>query len=90
MPFKIFVLSAGVFGVSPRRFAITLLVARGLRYTFWGVLGILYGDEALAILQAVDRWCSERAVLLLLTLTAALGFLLVWVWRRRSRPASAA
>jgi membrane protein YqaA with SNARE-associated domain len=91
MPFKVFVLSAGVFGVSPRRFAITLLVARGLRYTFWGVLGILYGDQALAILQAVDRWCSERAVLLLLILTAAaLGFFLVWAWRRRSRPASAA
>lgn len=90
MPFKVFVLSAGVFGVSPRRFAITLLVARGLRYTFWGVLGILYGDEALAILQAVDRWCSERAVVLLLSLTAALSLLLVWMWRRRSRPASAA
>jgi len=43
MPFKIFVLSAGVFGVPWRRFAGTLILARGLRYVFWGLLGIVYG-----------------------------------------------
>src|SRR5262249_26137643 len=50
MPFKIFVLSAGVFGVPWRRFALTLILARGLRYVFWGLLGIFYGDEALDML----------------------------------------
>ena len=59
MPFKIFVLSAGVFGVPYRRFAATLIVARGLRYAFWGVMGAAYGDEALALLKRFDRWFDD-------------------------------
>ncbi|MBI3932382.1 MAG: DedA family protein [Acidobacteria bacterium] len=74
MPFKVFVLSAGVFRVSYRRFVLTLLVARGLRYVVWGALGVVYGDEAMGLLRAVDAWFAERvaaagvvtAVLLLL------------------------
>src|SRR4030095_14766586 len=61
MPFKIFVVAAGVFGFSFRRFAITLVVARGLRYTFWAGMGLLYGDEALAVLKAADVWFAERS-----------------------------
>jgi membrane protein YqaA with SNARE-associated domain len=54
MPFKIFVLSAGVFGFPVRRFAVTLMIARGLRYAVWSILGVVYGDEALVLLQRVD------------------------------------
>ena len=91
MPFKIFVLSAGAFGVSLRRFVLTLTVARGLRYLFWTLLGLLYGEEALATLKAVDRWCAERAVLLgLVAVAVALGSVAALAWRRRSGSASAA
>src|SRR5437773_2499956 len=84
MPFKIFVLSAGVFGVPWRRFAATLIVARGLRYVFWGALGILYGDEALQLLRAVDAWFSEWGLELLgVTAAAALVALAIWSVRRR-------
>ena len=89
MPFKIFVLSAGVFGVPWRRFAGTLILARGLRYVFWGLMGIVYGDEALQLLRAVDAWFSEWGLELLgVTAAAALVALAIWAVRRRwSRPA---
>jgi len=86
MPFKIFVLSAGVFGVPWRRFAGTLILARGLRYVFWGLLGIVYGDEALRLLRAVDRWFDDNGLMVLAVLVAAaLVGLAVWALRRRAR-----
>jgi membrane protein YqaA with SNARE-associated domain len=88
MPFKIFVLSAGVFGVPWRRFAGTLILARGFRYVFWGVLGIVYGDEALKLLRAVDRWFDDHGLMVLAVLAAAaLVGLAVWALRRRHHSA---
>jgi membrane protein YqaA with SNARE-associated domain len=88
MPFKIFVLSAGVFGLPYRRFAATLVVARGLRYAFWGFLGAVYGPRALVVLQRVDAWFRAHwaAVLGGLALAAALGLLAAWAWRRARKP----
>lgn len=60
MPFKIFVLSAGVFGFPVRRFALTLLVARGLRYSFWAFMGVTYGTRALLLLQRSDAWFRDH------------------------------
>jgi len=76
MPFKIFVLSAGVFGVPWRRFAGTLILARGLRYVFWGLLRLL---------RAVDRWFDDNGLMVLAVLAAAaLVGLAVWAFRRRA------
>ena len=86
MPFKIFVLSAGVFGFSFRRFLLTLLVARGLRYAFWAAMGLFYGDHALALLMAADGWFAANAPLLLAAAgTALVVALAVAALRRRSR-----
>ena len=88
MPFKIFVLSAGVFGVPWRRFAGTLILARGLRYVFWGLMGIFFGDEALAMLRAVDRWFDDHSLGVLLVLGGTvLAAVAVWALRRRTGPA---
>ncbi len=88
MPFKIFVLSAGVFGVPWKRFAGTLILARGLRYVFWGLMGIFFGDEALQMLRGVDRWFDDHSVAVLLVLGGAvLATVAVWALRRRGRPA---
>src|SRR5688500_985642 len=84
MPFKIFVLSSGVFGVPFRRFAATLIVARGLRYTFWGVLGATYGDEALALLKRFDAWFAANAVVILSVLAGAV-LLVVAVYYARHK-----
>ena len=89
MPFKIFVLSSGVFGLPYRRFAATLIVARGLRYVFWGFMGAAYGDEALALLQRFDRWFDDRAVVILsvAVAVAVVGIALYYVLRKPARPA---
>ena len=87
MPFKIFVLSAGVFGVPWRRFAGTLILARGLRYVFWGTMGIFFGDEALEMLRGVDRWFDDHGLAVLAVVAAATVVVGgVWFLRRRSRP----
>jgi membrane protein YqaA with SNARE-associated domain len=87
MPFKIFVLSAGVFGFPLRRFAVTLFVARGLRYTAWAIGGAIYGDEALAALRRSDQWFA-RNLPMVLAVVVGLTLLAVglWVLKRRRRP----
>ena len=89
MPFKIFVLSAGVFGFPLRRMIVTLAVARGLRYTFWGAMGVLYGERALALLQRFDGWFRDNAlaVLAVFAATAVVVGAVVYFRRRPSPPA---
>ena len=91
MPFKIFVLSSGVFGLPYRRVAATLIVARGLRYVFWGFMGAMYGEAALALLKQFDRWFDERAALLLsvAAVVVVLGIALYFVLRKPARPPAA-
>src|SRR5207302_10571345 len=60
MPFKMFVFSAGVFGVPYARFLVTLAIARGLRYMGWGAAGVLYGSKAVVALAALDIWFAEH------------------------------
>ena len=86
MPFKIFVLSAGVFGVPFRRFAATLVVARGLRYVFWGFMGATYGDEALALLEAFDAWFAPTSVVILSIFAAFVLVMVCVVLRQRRKP----
>ncbi len=88
MPFKIFVIAAGVFGFSFRRFVITLLVARGLRYSVWAAVGIWYGERAIAVFKDVDSWMAERLPWLLgLAVAACFGW---WLWRRRANAGASA
>jgi membrane protein YqaA with SNARE-associated domain len=63
VPFKIFVLAAGVFGCKFRRFAITVTLARAVRYSLWAVLGALYGREAGRLLKGFDHWCRGHLTL---------------------------
>jgi len=88
MPFKIFVLSAGVFGIPYRRLALTLVVARGLRYTFWGAMGILYGEAALELLRGVDRWFgAQRSLILTLAAAGVVALAAVYALRKLRAPA---
>jgi membrane protein YqaA with SNARE-associated domain len=89
MPFKIFVLSAGVFDFPVRRFVITLFVARGIRYTAWAIGGAVYGDRALAALQHSDAWFA-RNLPVVLGVTALLTAVGVGIWLVRRRRAGMA
>ena len=50
-PFKIFVLLAGVAGITPGSFVTAVAIGRGARYLLLGVLAVRYGDRALAFMD---------------------------------------
>jgi membrane protein DedA with SNARE-associated domain len=80
MPFKGFVLAAGIFAMPRTRFALTVLFARGLRYVVWALLGAAYGDEAIGWVKNLDVWVKNNLALVIVVL-AAFIFLFVWWWR---------
>ena len=51
MPFKVFVATAGAMEFPRRRFLITVLIARSLRYYVEGVLAVFYGERVLRFLK---------------------------------------
>ena len=73
MPFKIFVLSAGVFGFPWRRFVVPCF-SRGASATPSGrSAGAVYGDDALAVLQRSDAWFARNLPVVLAVVAAADG-----------------
>src|SRR5205085_9685930 len=50
-PFKIFVLSAGAFGISWPRFIAAVSIGRGLRYFSEGFLAVAYGPKAIEFVR---------------------------------------
>src|SRR5256714_13959441 len=51
MPFKVFVATAGALQFPRRRFLMTVLIARSLRYYVEGVLAVFYGERVLRFLK---------------------------------------
>jgi membrane protein YqaA with SNARE-associated domain len=51
MPFKIFVLSAGVFRLKAPVFLAAVAIGRTLRYAMWGILAVLYGNAVMEYMQ---------------------------------------
>ncbi|OFW14892.1 MAG: hypothetical protein A3F70_03830 [Acidobacteria bacterium RIFCSPLOWO2_12_FULL_67_14] len=73
-PFKLFVLLAGVAGVRPLPFVLSIAAARGLRYLTLGTLAIWYGDVALVLMRTRGR---DAALWLAALITAAAA---AWWW----------
>lgn len=82
MPFKIFILLAGMAEVPPLTFIAALGLGRGFRYGGEALLAFLYGPQALDYIQKnlvqVSTWL---AVVLLVG-----GVAVLWWRRRRPRP----
>ena len=74
MPFKIFVAAAGVMNYPPTRFAITIMIARTVRYYFWGILAFFFRDEV----KKMVNW-MEAHFLAMLVATLALTLLFVLI-----------
>ena len=55
-PFKLFVVSAGVFRFSLTRFLIAIIVGRGFRFLLEGYFAIRYGAQAKAVLTQYYPW----------------------------------
>ena len=80
-PFKIFVILAGVSRMSPWTFALAIILGRGFRYVFEGLLAIWYGERAIAFLAENGRQVALWTGLAVL----AAGVAYFW-WRSRRRP----
>jgi membrane protein DedA with SNARE-associated domain len=51
MPFKIFVLSAGVFRLKFSMFIAAVAVGRTIRYSMWGILAVTFGNSVKLYMQ---------------------------------------
>ncbi len=75
MPFKIFVATAGALQFPRRRFLVTILLARSLRYYIEGTLAVFYGqrvarflqDNGIIIISVVGGICLIALVIYLLS-----------------------
>jgi membrane protein YqaA with SNARE-associated domain len=83
-PFKIFVLLAGVAGISRTSFGTAILIGRGVRYFGEGLLALWYGERAIAFLQE-----EGRTIALALAGLALATAIMVIVRRRRRQGADA-
>jgi len=74
-PFKIFVVLAGVVGISVGRFSVAITVGRVLRYLGLGLLAARYGERALGFVHAHER---ELGIAVLALVAAGLIGFFVW------------
>lgn len=81
MPFKIFVLAAGVARVRLIDFVIAVLVGRGIRYFGEGLLALWYGEQAVAFLRDNARMAG-----LALAIVIAAGAAGWFWWKGRGGP----
>jgi membrane protein YqaA with SNARE-associated domain len=65
MPFKIFVATAGALQFPRRKFLLTILLARSLRYYAEGTLAVFYGESVL-------RFSKDNAILIISIVTGLL------------------
>ncbi|OFW08518.1 MAG: hypothetical protein A3H96_15120 [Acidobacteria bacterium RIFCSPLOWO2_02_FULL_67_36] len=80
VPFKPFVLAAGIAEVRPLEFLLAVALGRGVRYFGEGVLAVWYGERAVAFLRENARVAGLTAAALVV------GAALAWtIWHRRSR-----
>ena len=79
-PFKIFVLSASIFKVSPGKFLLAVTLGRGFRYFLQGYLAVRYGQKALFFMK--HHYPTVAWVMLALLIS---GLLIVLLFRRIQR-----
>lgn len=80
MPFKPFVLAAGIAGVRPLDFIIAVVLGRGIRYFGEALIAVWYGDRAAVFLRANAKPVALAVALIVVTLGVA------WtIWQRRGK-----
>jgi len=83
VPFKLFVVLAGAAGVSPWRFALAIILGRGIRYFGQGYLAVLYGEHALDFMK--EHGAEIGIGLAVVAVVAGTAFVMM---RRRRRAAA--
>jgi membrane protein YqaA with SNARE-associated domain len=80
-PFKIFVLSAGVFRLDKLKFLAAVTLGRTIRYSTWGILAVLYGEPVRVFMQENAR---KAGVVLLAAFVLIVVMVFVVSIRRRT------
>ena len=83
LPFKIFVLSAGVFGMPALRFLSAVTIGRSIRYAMWGILAVLYGNSVKLFLE--NNLSAVGTVLAIVVLLAIIGTILFYLRKKNRR-----
>lgn len=78
-PFKLFVVTAGVFRFSLIRFIVAIVVGRGFRFLLEGYFAVRYGAQAKVFLAKYYPWIG-----LGLAVVIVAAFLIRGLWKRRS------
>jgi len=78
-PFKIFVLLAGVIGISATRFATAIAIGRAIRYVTLGFLAVKYGARATAY---VAQHGTEASLAVVSVLVAGFAGYMLWTKAR--------
>jgi membrane protein YqaA with SNARE-associated domain len=81
VPFKPFVLIAGIAGVRPLDFLLAVAVGRGIRYFGEGLLALWYGEQAAEFLKHNAQTAS--LILAVVALVGGVG----WIWLQSRRKA---
>ncbi len=76
MPFKIFVATAGAMEYPAARFATVIMIARTVRYYFWGWLAFFFRKEVLQTL----RWLESNIIEILGSIIALFALSLIGRW----------
>lgn len=77
LPFKIFVLSAGVFRLNIFVFLTAVIIGRTIRYSLWGILAVLYGNTFKNYMQQnLNSVGTALLAIFGLVLAAVFGFCL--------------
>lgn len=70
-PFKLFVITAGVFRFSVLRFALAIVAGRAFRFLLEGFFAVRYGSQAKQLLAKYYPWIGLVAVLVLIAFFVA-------------------
>lgn len=81
MPFKVFVATAGALQFPRRRFLITIMIARCVRYYTEGILAVMYGRRVLHFLE------ENGGVLISVLVGSCLLALIIYLLSARGRAA---
>jgi membrane protein DedA with SNARE-associated domain len=85
LPFKVFVATAGALGYPLKKFILTVLIARLIRYYSFGIAAYFFREE---VLQAIE-WSKEHfpEILIALLILLTVGALINWWLRSRNEKA---
>jgi membrane protein YqaA with SNARE-associated domain len=78
-PFKLFVVTAGVFRFSLTRFLVAIVVGRGFRFLLEGYFAVRYGAQAKVFLAKYYPWIGLGLAVMIIA-----GFVVRSLWKRKS------